>query len=150
MTTKKSGKKNVFKRIGTFFLDVFKDLSEKGTHVTQEKLEKVYGVSKHDFDLIRAGDDMKFTHVMKFVRAYLLQFKSIEDKVNHLLEVLDIIRNQDIDNDGPEGSPFGMSIKDAIQYMIYNKALELIKYMSEEDIKKKRHELLVKNHQIKD
>ena len=143
-------KKNVFKRIGTFFLDVFKDLSEKGTHVTQEKLEKVYGVSKHDFDLIRAGDDMKFTHVMKFVRAYLLQFKTIEDKVNHLLEVLDVIRNQDIDNDGPEGSPFGMSIKDAIQYMIYNKALELIKYMSEEDIKKKRHELLVKNRQIKD
>lgn len=125
-------------------------MSEKGTHVTQEKLEKVYGVSKHDFDLIRAGDDMKFTHVMKFVRAYLLQFKSIEDKVNHLLEVLDVIRNQDIDNDGPEGSPFGMSIKDAIQYMIYNKALELIKYMSEEDIKKKRHELLVKNRQIKD
>lgn len=110
----------------------------------------MYGVSKHDFDLIRAGDDMKFTHVMKFVRAYLLQFKSIEDKVNHLLEVLDVIRNQDIDNDGPEGSPFGMSIKDAIQYMIYNKALELIKYMSEEDIKKKRHELLVKNRQIKD
>lgn len=125
-------------------------MSEKGTHVTQEKLEKVYGVSKHDFDLIRAGDDMKFTHVMKFVRAYLLQFKSIEDKVNHLLEVLDVIRNQDIDNDGPEGSPFGMSIKDAIQYMIYNKALELIKYMSEEDIKKKRHELLVKKRQIKD
>lgn len=125
-------------------------MSEKGTHVTQEKLEKVYGVSKHDFDLIRAGDDMKFTHVMKFVRAYLLQFKSIEDKVNHLLEVLDVIRNQDIDNDGPEGSPFDMSIKDAIQYMIYNKALELIKYMSEEDIKKKRHELLVKNRQIKD
>lgn len=125
-------------------------MSEKGTHVTQEKLEKVYGVSKHDFDLIRAGDDMKFTHVMKFVRAYLLQFKSIEDKVNHLLEVLDVIRNQDIDNDGPEGSPFGMSIKDAIQYMIYNKALELIKYMSEEDIKKKRHALLVKNRQIKD
>lgn len=125
-------------------------MSEKGTHVTQEKLEKVYGVSKHDFDLIRAGDDMKFTHVMKFVRAYLLQFKSIEDKVNHLLEVLDVIRNQDIDNEGPEGSPFGMSIKDAIQYMIYNKALELIKYMSEEDIKKKRHELLVKNRQIKD
>lgn len=125
-------------------------MSEKGTHVTQEKLEKVYGVSKHDFDLIRAGDDMKFTHVMKFVRAYLLQFKSIEDKVNHLLEVMDVIRNQDIDNDGPEGSPFGMSIKDAIQYMIYNKALELIKYMSEEDIKKKRHELLVKNRQIKD
>lgn len=125
-------------------------MSEKGTHVTQEKLEKVYGVSKQDFDLIRAGDDMKFTHVMKFVRAYLLQFKSIEDKVNHLLEVLDVIRNQDIDNGGPDGSPFGMSIKDAIQYMIYNKALELIKYMSEEDIKKKRHELLVKNHQIKD
>lgn len=125
-------------------------MSEKGTHVTQEKLEKVYGVSKHDFDLIRAGDDMKFTHVMKFVRAYLLQFKSIENKVNHLLEVLDVIRNQDIDNDGPEGSPFGMSIKDAIQYMIYNKALELIKYMSEEDIKKKRHELLVKKRQIKD
>ena len=125
-------------------------MSEKGTHVTQEKLEKVYGVSKHDFDLIRAGDAMKFTHVMKFVRAYLLQFKSIEDKVNHLLEVLDVIRNQDIDNSGPEGSPFGMSIKDAIQYMIYNKALELIKYMSEEDIKKKRHELLVKNRQIKD
>ena len=125
-------------------------MSEKGTHVTQEKLEKVYGVSKHDFDLIRAGDDMKFTHVMKFVRAYLLQFKSIEDKVNHLLEVLDVIRNQDIDNGGPDGSPFGMSIKDAIQYMIYNKALELIKYMSEEDIKKKRHELLVKNRQIKD
>ena len=125
-------------------------MSEKGTHVTQEKLEKVYGVSKHDFDLIRAGDDMKFTHVIKFVRAYLLQFKSIEDKVNHLLEVLDVIRNQDIDNDGPEGSPFGMSIKDAIQYMIYNKALELIKYMSEEEIKKKRHELLVKNRQIKD
>lgn len=93
---------------------------------------------------------MKFTHVIKFVRAYLLQFKSIEDKVNHLLEVLDVIRNQDIDNDGPEGSPFGMSIKDAIQYMIYNKALELIKYMSEEEIKKKRHELLVKNRQIKD
>lgn len=125
-------------------------MSEKGTHVTQEKLEKVYGVSKHDFDLIRAGDDMKFTHVMKFVRAYLLQFKSIEDKVNHLLEMLDVIRNQDIDNGGPDGSPFGMSIKDAIQYMIYNKALELIKYMSEEDIKKKRHELLVKTHQIKD
>lgn len=125
-------------------------MSEKGTHVTQEKLEKVYGVSKHDFDLIRAGDDMKFTHVMKFVRAYLLQFKSIEDKVNHLLEVLDVIRNQDIDNGGPDGSPFGMSIKDAIQYMIYNKALELIKYMSEEEIKKKRHELLVKNRQIKD
>ncbi len=125
-------------------------MSEKGTHVTQEKLEKVYGVSKHDFDLIRAGDDMKFTHVMKFVRAYLLQFKSIEDKVNHLLEVLDVIRNQDVDNDGPEGSPFDMSIKDAIQCMIYNKALELIKYMSEEDIKKKRHELLVKNRQIKD
>lgn len=123
-------------------------MSEKGTHVTQEKLEKVYGVSKHDFDLIRAGDDMKFTHVMKFVRAYLLQFKTIEDKVNHLLEVLDVIRNQDIDNGGPDGSPFGMSIKDAIQYMIYNKALELIKYMSEEDIKKKRHELLVKNRQI--
>lgn len=125
-------------------------MSEKGTHVTQEKLEKVYGVSKHDFDLIRAGDDMKFTHVMKFVRAYLLQFKSIEDKVNHLLEMLDVIRNQDIDNGGPDGSPFGMSIKDAIQYMIYNKALELIKYMSEEDIKKKRHDLLVKNRQIKD
>lgn len=125
-------------------------MSEKGTHVTQEKLEKVYGVSKHDFDLIRAGDDMKFTHVMKFVRAYLLQFKSIENKVNHLLEVLDVIRNQDIDNGGPDGSPFGMSIKDAIQYMIYNKALELIKYMSEEEIKKKRHELLVKNRQIKD
>ena len=125
-------------------------MSEKGTHVTQEKLEKVYGVSKHDFDLIRAGDDMKFTHVMKFVRAYLLQFKCIEDKVNHLLEMLDVIRNQDIDNGGPDGSPFGMSIKDAIQYMIYNKALELIKYMSEEEIKKKRHELLVKNRQIKD
>lgn len=112
-------------------------MSEKGTHVTQEKLEKVYGVSKHDFDLIRAGDDMKFTHVMKFVRAYLLQFKSIEDKVNHLLEMLDVIRNQDIDNGGPDGSPFGMSIKDAIQYMIYKKALELIKFKSEEEIKKK-------------
>jgi len=43
-----------------------------------------------------------------------------------------------------------MSIKEAIQYMIYTKALELIKYMSEEDVKKKRHELLVKNPQIKD
>lgn len=43
-----------------------------------------------------------------------------------------------------------MSIKEVIQYMIYTKALELIKYMSEEDVKKKRHELLVKNHQIKD
>lgn len=49
---------------------------------------------------------MKFTHVMKLVRAYLLQFKSIEDKMNHLFEMLDIIRNQDIDNSGPEGSPF--------------------------------------------
>lgn len=125
-------------------------MSEKGTHVTQEKLEKVYGVSKHDFDLIRAGDDMKFTHVMKFVRAYLLQFKSIEDKMNHLFEMLDVIRNQDIDNSGPEGSPFGMSIKDAIQYMIYKKALELIKIKSEEEIKKKIHDLLVKTHQIKD
>ncbi len=125
-------------------------MSEKGTHVTQEKLEKVYGVSKHDFDLIRAGDDMKFTHVMKFVRAYLLQFKSIEDKVNHLIEVLDIVRDQDIDNYGPECSPFGMSIKDAIQYMIYKKALELIKFNSEEEIKKKIHDLLVKTHQIKD
>lgn len=111
-------------------------MSEKGTHVTQEKLKKVYGVSKHDFDLIRAGDDMKFTHVMKLVRAYLLQFKSIEDKMNHLFEMLDVIRNQDIDNSGPEGSPFGMSIKDAIQYMIYKKALELIKIKSEEEIKK--------------
>ena len=45
---------------------------------------------------------------------------------------------------------FDMSIKEAIQYMIYTKALELIKYMSEEDVKKKRHELLVKNPQIKD
>lgn len=125
-------------------------MSEKGTHVTQEKLKKVYGVSKHDFDLIRAGDDMKFTHVMKLVRAYLLQFKSIEDKVNHLIEVLDIVRDQDIDNYGPECSPFGMSIKDAIQYMIYKKALELIKFNSEEEIKKKIHDLLVKTHQIKD
>lgn len=125
-------------------------MSEKGTHVNQEKLKKVYGVSKHDFDLIRAGDDMKFTHVMKLVRAYLLQFKSIEDKMNHLFEMLDVIRNQDIDNSGPEGSPFGMSIKDAIQYMIYTKALELIKFNSEEEIKKKIHDLLVKTHQIKD
>lgn len=93
---------------------------------------------------------MKFTHVMKLVRAYLLQFKSIEDKMNHLFEMLDVIRNQDIDNSGPEGSPFGMSIKDAIQYMIYKKALELIKIKSEEEIKKKIHDLLVKTHQIKD
>lgn len=93
---------------------------------------------------------MKFTHVMKLVRAYLLQFKSIEDKMNHLFEMLDVIRNQDIDNSGPEGSPFGMSIKDAIQYMIYKKALELIKIKSEEEIKNKIHDLLVKTHQIKD
>lgn len=125
-------------------------MSEKGTHITQAKLDKVYGVSKHDFDLIRAGDDMKFTHVMKLVRTYLLQFKSIEDKVNHLIEVLDIVRDQDIDNYGQECSPFGMSIKDAIQYMIYKKALELIKFNSEEEIKKKIHDLLVKTHQIKD
>ena len=48
MLIKKSNQKNVLKRIGTFFLGVFKDLSEKGTRVTQEKLDKVYGVSKHD------------------------------------------------------------------------------------------------------
>lgn len=64
--------------------------------------------------------------------------------------MLDIVRDQDIDNYGPECSPFGMSIKDAIQYMIYKKALELIKFNSEEEIKKKIHDLLVKTHQIKD
>ena len=37
-----------------------------------------------------------------------------------------------------------------IQYMIYKKALELIKFNSEEEIKKKIHDLLVKTHQIKD
>lgn len=145
MLIKKSNQKNVLKRIGTFFLGVFKDLSEKGTRVTQEKLDKVYGVSKHDLESIRAGDDMKFTHMLRVMRAYLFQFKSIEDKVNHLIEVLDVVRDQD-----PEGSPFGMSIKDAIQYMIYTKALELIKFNTEEQIKKKRHDLLVKNQQITD
>lgn len=150
MLTKKSNQKNVLKRIGTFFLGVFKDLSEKGTRVTQEKLDKVYGVSKHDLESIRAGDDMKFTHMLRVMRAYLFQFKSIEDKVNHLIEVLDVVRDQDVDNYGPEGSPFGMSIKDAIQYMIYTKALELIKFNTEEQIKKKRHDLLVKNQQITD
>ena len=101
-------------------------------------------------EAFRHGSDMKFTHMMRVVRTYLLQFKSIEDKVNHLIEVLDVVRNQDIDNYGPECSPFGMSIKDAIQYMIYKKALELIKFNSEEEIKKKIHDLLVKTHQIKD
>lgn len=125
-------------------------MSEKGTHITQAKLDKVYGINKHYMESFRRGSDMKFTHMTRVVRVYLLQFKSIEDKVNHLLEVLDVVRDQDIDNYGPECSPFGMSIKDAIQYMIYTKALELLKYMSEEDIKKKRHELLVKNRQIKD
>ena len=101
-------------------------------------------------EAFRRGSDMKFTHMTRVVRTYLLQFKSIEDKVNHLIEVLDVARNQDIDNYGPECSPFGMSIKDAIQYMIYKKALELIKFNSEEEIKKKIHDLLVKNHQLKD
>ena len=101
-------------------------------------------------EAFRRGSDMKFTHMMRVVRTYLLQFKSIEDKVNHLIEVLDIVRYQDIDNYGLECSPFGMSIKDAIQYMIYKKALELIKFNSEEEIKKKIHDLLVKTHQIKD
>ena len=110
----------------------------------------MYGVSKHDLESIRAGDDMKFTHMLRVMRAYLFQFKSIEDKVNHLIEVLDVVRDQDVDNYGPEGSPFGMSIKDAIQYMIYTKALELIKFNTEEQIKKKRHDLLVKNQQITD
>ena len=97
MLIKKSNQKNVLKRIGTFFLGVFKDLSEKGTRVTQEKLDKVYGVSKHDLESIRAGDDMKFTHMLRVMRAYLFQFKSIEDKVNHLIEVLDVVRDQDVD-----------------------------------------------------
>ena len=61
-------------------------------------------------EAFRRGSDMKFTHMMRVVRTYLLQFKSIEDKVNHLIEVLDIVRDQDIDNYGPECSPFGMSI----------------------------------------
>ena len=74
MLIKKSNQKNVLKRIGTFFLGVFKDLSEKGTRVTQEKLDKVYGVSKHDLESIRAGDDMKFTHMLRVMRAYLFQF----------------------------------------------------------------------------
>lgn len=129
---------------------MFKDVSEKGTHITQAKLDKVYGINKHYMEAFRHGSDMKFTHMMRVVRTYLLQFKSIEDKVNHLIEVLDVVRNQDIDNYGPECSPFGMSIKDAIQYMIYKKALELIKFNSEEEIKKKIHDLLVKTHQIKD
>lgn len=91
------------------------------------RLMKEYNINKTACHNLSRGKSMNFNNEMNFVRIDLLHYPTVSERLHHLIHLLDAQRNQDLEQYGPEGTPFPKSLEEIIEDEVYRRALLISK-----------------------
>ena len=94
---------------------------------------------------VKNGHEMFTGSINKIGCAYLKQFPTQRERFRQVIKLLDVQREQDIENYGPDGSPFTSTFKDMVDLYILEEAEKLAKTYDHEALMEKLHQQLIKD-----
>lgn len=128
------------------FFKIFFDEEVKGKkRLTGASLKRDYGVTRNCLDNLKNGHEMFTGSMNKIGCAYLEQFPTQKERFRQVIKLLDVQREQDIENYGPDGSPFTVTFKDILDLYILEEAEKLAETYDHKELMEKLHQQLIKD-----
>lgn len=147
---KSNGKcKNLAAKMCKFFADFFNEEVHGQKRLSATRMENEYGVSPYSRRKLVNGDDMMSSNMTKVGRTYLMQFPTQKERFEQIIKLLDLQREQDVANYGPEWSPFQTSFKEMIHQYVLEKAEQLLEEREPKEKMAKIIQELIENGQLK-
>lgn len=141
--------KKLAAKVCNFFADFFNEEDHGQKRLSATRLENEYDVSTYFRRKLVSGDDMMSSNMTKVGRAYLLQFPTQKERFVQIIKLLDLQREQDIANYGPEWSPFQTSFKEMIHQYVLEEAEQLLEERDPKEHLTKIFQELIENGQLK-
>ncbi len=132
-------------KVCNFFKDFFDEEVKGKKRLTGASLKNDYGVTKYSLSNLKNGNEMFTGSINKIGCAYLKQFPTQRERFRQVIKLLDVQREQDIENYGPDGSPFTSTFKDMVDLYILEEAEKLAKTYDHEALMEKLHQQLIKD-----
>lgn len=132
-------------KVCKFFKDFFDEEVKGKKRLAGASLKRDYGVTRNCLDNLKNGHEMFTGSMNKIGCAYLEQFPTQKERFRQVIKLLDVQREQDIENYGPDGSPFTVTFKDILDLYILEEAEKLAKTYDHEELMEKLHQQLIKN-----
>lgn len=132
-------------KVCNFFKDFFDEEVKGKKRLTGASLKNDYGVTKYSLSNLKTGHEMFTGSINKIGCAYLKQFPTQRERFRQVIKLLDVQREQDIENYGPDGSPFTSTFKDMLDLYILEEAEKLAKAYDHEALMEKLHQQLIKD-----
>lgn len=131
-------------KVGNFFNDFFDEKVKGKKRLTGATLKRDYGITKYCLSNLKNGHEMLSGNMNKIGRAYLEQFPTQRERFRQVIKLLDVQREQDIENYGPDGSPFTATFKDILDLYILQEAEKLAEVYDHKVLMEKLHQQLIK------
>ncbi len=132
-------------KVCKFFKDFFDEEVKGKKRLTGASLKRDYGVTRNCLDNLKNGHEMFTGSMNKIGCAYLEQFPTQKERFRQVIKLLDVQREQDIENYGPDGSPFTVTFKDILDLYILEEAEKLAKTYDHKELMEKLHQQLIKD-----
>ena len=123
---------------------IFDEKVKGKKRLTGATLKRDYGITKYCLSNLKNGHEMLSGNMNKIGRAYLEQFPTQRERFRQVIKLLDVQREQDIENYGPDGSPFTATFKDILDSYILEEAEKLAEVYDHKELMKKLHQQLIK------
>lgn len=128
------------------FFKIFFDEKVKGKkRLSGASLMRDYGVTRYCLSNLKNGHKMFTGGMNKIGCAYLKQFPTQKERFRQVIKLLDVQREQDIENYGPDGSPFTATFKDMLDLYVLEEAEKLAKTYDHKELMEKLHQQLIKD-----
>lgn len=128
------------------FSRFFFDEKVKGKkRLSGASLMRDYGVTRYCLSNLKNGHEMFTGGMNKIGCAYLKQFPTQKERFRQVIKLLDVQREQDIENYGPDGSPFTATFKDMLDLYVLEEAEKLAKTYDHKELMEKLHQQLIKD-----
>ena len=131
-------------KVCNFFKDFFDEEVKGKKRLTGASLKNDYGVTKYSLSNLKNGHEMFTGSINKIGCAYLKQFPTQRERFRQVIKLLDVQREQDIENYGPDGSPFTATFKDILDLYILQEAEKLAEVYDHKVLMEKLHQQLIK------
>lgn len=132
-------------KVCNFFKNFFDEEVKGKKRLTGASLKRDYGVTRNCLDNLKNGHEMFTGSMNKIGCAYLEQFPTQKERFRQVIKLLDVQREQDIENYGPDGSPFTATFKDILDLYIFEEAEKLAETYDHKELMEKLHQQLIKD-----
>lgn len=132
-------------KVCNFFKNFFDEEVKGKKRLSGASLMRDYGVTKYCLRNLKNGHEMFTGGMNKIGCAYLEQFPTQKERFRQVIKLLDVQREQDIENYGPDGSPFTATFKDILDLYVLEEAEKLAKTYDHKELMEKLHQQLIKD-----